>query len=107
MFIEGPQKNEFVVPLKPVVSEPIYDRKAVSDLSICKMSHCNDTVAGGREVILLCEKVAKENISVRFYEETPQGEVAWEDYGKFQPSDVHKQVAICLRTPQYRTLDVS
>ncbi|CAG0915893.1 unnamed protein product [Notodromas monacha] len=107
VFIEGEQKNKYVVPLKPVVSEPIYDRKAVSDLNICKMSHCNDTVAGGREVILLCEKVAKENISVRFYEESPQGEVTWEDFGKFQPSDVHKQVAICLRTPRYRTLDVT
>ena len=31
----------------------------MSDLVICKLSDCSCTVAGGKEVILLCEKVAK------------------------------------------------
>lgn len=57
VFLEGPQKGKFTVPLKPVVSEPIYDKKSMSDLVITKLSHCNAFCNGGQEMILLCEKV--------------------------------------------------
>lgn len=63
----------------------------MSDLVICKLSHCSASVAGGMEMILLCEKVAKEDIQVRFFEEK-DGQVAWEGFGDFQPTHVHKQV---------------
>ena len=45
--------------LFPVVSDVIYNYKAVSDLSICELSHCNSLCTGGRRIILLCEKVCK------------------------------------------------
>lgn len=77
----------------------------MSDLTICKLSDCSATVAGGREIILLCEKVAKEDIQVRFYEER-DGELYWEALGDFQPTHVHKQVAISFRTPKYKNIDV-
>lgn len=77
----------------------------MSDLTICKLSDCSATVAGGREIILLCEKVAKEDIQVRFYEEV-DGDVMWDAQGDFTPTHVHKQVAITFRTPKYRDLDV-
>lgn len=77
----------------------------MSDLTICKLSDCSATVAGGREIILLCEKVAKEDIQVRFYEER-DGDVYWEALGDFQPTHVHKQVAISFRTPKYKNLDI-
>lgn len=63
----------------------------MSDLVICKLSHSNASVAGGMEMILLCEKVAKEDIQVRFFEEK-EGQVIWEGFGDFQPVHVHKQV---------------
>ncbi|XP_049790024.1 embryonic polarity protein dorsal-like isoform X2 [Schistocerca nitens] len=105
VFLEGSERGKFTFQLPPVVSDPIYDKKAMSDLVICKLSDCTATVAGGKEIILLCEKVAKEDIQVRFFEEQG-GQVMWEGFGEFQPTQVHKQVAICLRTPRYRTLDV-
>lgn len=43
---------------------------------------------------------------MRFFEENV-GTVTWEAYGDFQPSQVHKQVAISFRTPRYRTIDVA
>ncbi|XP_065084360.1 embryonic polarity protein dorsal-like [Ochlerotatus camptorhynchus] len=103
-FLEGQQRGHYTEPLVPVVSDIIYDKKAMSDLVICKLSHVAATMAGGKEVILLCEKVAKEDIAVRFYEEH-QGNILWEDQGEFQHSNVHKQVAISFRTPRYRSLD--
>ncbi|XP_065095276.1 embryonic polarity protein dorsal-like isoform X2 [Ochlerotatus camptorhynchus] len=105
VFLEGQQRGRFTEPLQPVVSDVIYDKKAMSDLVICKLSDVTAPIAGGREIILLCEKVAKEDIAVRFYEEQ-HGNIVWEDYGEFQHTNVHKQVAICFRTPRYRTLEV-
>jgi c-Rel proto-oncogene protein len=60
VFLEGPQKGKFTMPLKPVVSEPIYDKKSMSDLVITKLSHCNAFCNGGQEMILLCEKVMSD-----------------------------------------------
>ncbi|XP_076765852.1 dorsal isoform X1 [Xylocopa sonorina] len=104
VFIEG-QKGKINVPLLPVVSDPIFDKKAMSDLVICKLSHCSASVAGGMEMILLCEKVAKEDIQVRFFEEK-DGQIVWEGLGDFQPTHVHKQTAIAFRTPTYRIQQV-
>lgn len=128
VFLEStdPERPGFTVPLTPVVSDPIYDKKAMSDLVICKLSRPSCTVAGGEELILLCEKVrkeivlmlnahfnvsfslfqvAKEDISIRFFEES-QGVVKWEGFGDFQHTNVHKQVAISFRSPKYKTLEI-
>ncbi|XP_045581918.1 embryonic polarity protein dorsal isoform X2 [Procambarus clarkii] len=105
VFLEGPDKGKFTFPLKPVVSDAIYDKKATSDLIICKLSDCTSSVAGGKEIILLCDKVTKEDILVRFYE-VKDGMIEWESYGDFQASDVHKQVAISFKTPRYKSLEI-
>jgi len=70
----------------------MYFIEAMSDLVICKLSHCSASVAGGMDMILLCEKIAKEDIQVRFFEER-DGQLCWEGYGDFQPTHVHKQVS--------------
>lgn len=57
VFLKDPDGHNFNIPLTPVVSEPIYDKKAMSDLVICKLSKPSCNVAGGDEIILLCEKV--------------------------------------------------
>lgn len=100
MFIEGPEKDKFTVPLPPVVCEPIYDKKAMSELVITKLSHCSAPVSGGTEIILLCDRVTKDDIQIRFFDEQ-QGQLVWEAFADFQPNDVHKQVAISFRTPKY------
>lgn len=57
VFLEG-DRGKFTRPLAPVVSETIFDKKAMSDLTICKLSDCTSPANGGREIILLCEKVS-------------------------------------------------
>nr|UNA06287.1 dorsal [Sogatella furcifera] len=106
VFLEGKVKNQFNVAITPVVSEPIYDKKAMSDLVICKLSEDSAPVVGGKQIILLCEKVAKEDISVRLFEEV-NNQTVWEGQCDFQTTDVHKQVAITFRTPRYRNIDVT
>lgn len=104
--MESDQKGRFTQPLPPVVSEPIYDKKAMSDLVICRLCSCSATVLGNTQIILLCEKVAKEDISVRFFEEN-NGQTIWEAFGEFQHTDVHKQTAIAFKTPRYRKIDIT
>jgi len=43
-----------------------------------------------------------DDIKVRFYEKNENNECIWEDFADFQPSDVHKQVAIWFKTPAYK-----
>nr|AFI98401.1 Dorsal [Delia antiqua] len=106
VFMESDQKGRFTQPLPPVVSEPIFDKKAMSDLVICRLCSCSASVLGNTQIILLCEKVAKEDISVRFYEEK-NGQTIWEALGEFQHTDVHKQTAIAFKTPRYRKIDIT
>ncbi|XP_026466007.1 LOW QUALITY PROTEIN: embryonic polarity protein dorsal-like, partial [Ctenocephalides felis] len=104
VILEGDAHGKFTIPLRPVVSEPIYDKKSTSDLVICELSQCTASAAGGQKIILLCEKVNKDDITVRFFEEQ-DGLVCWEDYGYFKLA-VHKQTAISFRTPSYKNQDI-
>lgn len=106
VFIEGSTPGRRDVPLTPVVSDPIHDKKAMSDLVITKLSHCSAPATGGREVILLCDRIAKDDIQLRFYEER-EGKVVWETYTDISPTDVHKQVAICFKTPKYHNENIT
>ncbi|XP_061690092.1 nuclear factor NF-kappa-B p105 subunit isoform X4 [Syngnathoides biaculeatus] len=89
--------------LQPVVSQPIYDSKApnASNLKIVRMDRTAGCVSGGEEVYLLCDKVQKDDIQVRFFEEDDSGPT-WEALGDFSPTDVHRQFAIVFKTPKYR-----
>ncbi|CAL8262404.1 unnamed protein product [Lota lota] len=93
--------------LEPVVSDPIYDSKApnASNLKIVRMDRTAGCVTGGEEVYLLCDKVQKDDILVRFYEEDDNG-MTWEALGDFSPTDVHRQFAIVFKTPKYRDLNL-
>jgi len=105
VFLEGNEKGAFTFALKPVVSDPIYDRKAKCDLTICRLTETSGPVNGGKEILLFCDKINKDDIQVRFYEEKGDT-VTWEGFGDFQPSDVHKQYGICFRTPRYSNIEI-
>ncbi|XP_067828868.1 nuclear factor NF-kappa-B p100 subunit-like isoform X2 [Heptranchias perlo] len=95
----------YTLPLEPVISDPIFDSKApnASNLKIVRMDKTSGCVLGGDEVYLLCDKVQKDDIQVRFYEDDDNG---WEAYGDFGPTDVHRQFAIVFRTPRYWNIDI-
>ncbi|KAL7855675.1 hypothetical protein AOLI_G00192790 [Acnodon oligacanthus] len=83
--------------LEPVVSQPIYDNRApnTAELKICRVNRNSGSCKGGDEIFLLCDKVQKEDIEVRFFRDS------WESKGSFSQADVHRQVAIVFRTPAY------
>lgn len=57
VFIQDERTNRVRHSLQPVVSDIIYDKKALSDLIITRISHCSGYAKGDTEVILLCERV--------------------------------------------------
>ncbi|CAM4726741.1 unnamed protein product [Leuciscus chuanchicus] len=83
--------------LPPIVSNPIYDNRApnTAELRICRVNKNSGSVKGGDEIFLLCDKVQKDDIEVRFFTQT------WEAKGAFSQADVHRQVAIVFKTPAY------
>ncbi|RUS74561.1 hypothetical protein EGW08_017667 [Elysia chlorotica] len=95
-----------VVP--PVCSHAIHDKKSSKDLVICRVDKSSGKARGKDEVFLLCDKVNKEDIRIRFFEENENnGTVVWEDYGDFGQGDVHRQYAIVFRTPAYVNQDIT
>ncbi|XP_066151580.1 embryonic polarity protein dorsal-like isoform X2 [Euwallacea fornicatus] len=106
-FLENPVDGKFTLPLTPVVSDVIFDdRKPKPELTIVGMCACGASVSGGSKVILLCEKVIKEDIKVHFFENDQQGTCVWFTDAKFETYQVHKQAAIWFKAPPYRTWDV-
>ncbi|KAM4050081.1 nuclear factor NF-kappa-B p105 subunit isoform 2-T2 [Anomaloglossus baeobatrachus] len=93
--------------LEPVMSVPIFDSKApnASNLKIVRMDRTSGCATGGEEIYLLCDKVQKDDIQIRFYEEDENGHI-WEGFGDFSPTDVHRQFAIVFRTPKYKDVNI-
>ncbi|CAL1262646.1 unnamed protein product [Larinioides sclopetarius] len=99
------EHGKLCIPLPPVISNPIFDNKTISDLTITKLSHYSAPVTGGQEVILLCDQVNKDDIQILFYEEN-DSKVVWCDHGKFAPHHVHRKAAISFQTPAYKNINL-
>lgn len=89
-------------PLCVAYSNPVANSKA-GKLRITKANRKSGSCKGGDEVWILCEKINKKDIQIKFFEENEETkERTWEEAATFQESDVHYQVAIVFKTPPYR-----
>jgi len=88
-------------PMKPVCSEVIYDAKAKKELQIIDISDNKCSVNGDKKIILLCEKVSRDDIEIWFSDST-----GWEEKSNFSPQSVHKQYAITFNPPKYKDLNI-
>ncbi|XP_077506233.1 nuclear factor NF-kappa-B family member relish isoform X2 [Amblyomma americanum] len=89
-------------PLCVAYSNPVANSKA-GKLRITKANRKSGSCLGGDEVWILCEKINKKDILIKFFEEDEETrERTWEAPATFQESDVHYQVAIVFKTPAYR-----
>uniref|UniRef100_UPI00358F9DD1 nuclear factor NF-kappa-B p100 subunit-like n=1 Tax=Myxine glutinosa TaxID=7769 RepID=UPI00358F9DD1 len=96
----------FTTCLPPVCSLPIYGSKAPSStstaLQIVRMDRSSGSVVGGEEIYLLCDKVQKDDIKIRFFDVN-----GWEGFANFGPVDVHRQFAIVFKTPAYLNSEIT
>merc|ERR1712079_287359 len=102
VFLENPKTpGKYTVILDPVVSKPTFDAKAKKELQIMDMSDNTAPADGGKKIIILCEKLSKEDIKVRFYDYN-----GWEEWADFGATDVHKQYAISFKVPRYQNINI-
>lgn len=89
--------------LSPVVSNPIYDKKATttSQLKISQLNQYRGSCAGKTEIYMLCDKVQKDDIEIIFRRDS------WKANGEFAQTDVHRQIAIVFKTPPYQDADIT
>ncbi|XP_054868220.1 transcription factor p65 isoform X3 [Amphiprion ocellaris] len=89
--------------LSPVVSKPIYDKKATttSQLKICLLNQYRGSCTGKTEIYMLCDKVQKDDIEIIFRRGS------WKANGEFAQTDVHRQIAIVFKTPPYQDQGLS
>ncbi|UXI14782.1 geranylgeranyl pyrophosphate synthase [Sarcoptes scabiei] len=103
-------KNDQLYPICPkIYSRPIANQKSPDsgELKISRINRFFGSVIGGEEIYLLCEKVNKKEIRIRFFEIDNEGCQRWEAFGEFTETDVHHQVAIVFRTPPYRDQSIT
>lgn len=60
------------------------------------MDKYSGACTGDEEVFLLCEKVNKKEIKIRFFETDVEGNQLWEAFGSFTEADVHHQVSLLV-----------
>ena len=79
--------------LDPVCSVPVFDAKAKKELVIMDISETEAPVEGGKKIIILCEKVLREDIKVRFWDPLS----GWEGWGQFsaQVSRASNMYSVC------------
>ncbi|CAK1540811.1 unnamed protein product [Leptosia nina] len=99
VFIPDERTGKIRHSLAPVVSDIIFDKKAMSDLVIMRLSHCSAPPQGGLEMFLLCEKVVREDVAVVFFQKDGDM-IVWEENANILL--VHKQYAIAFNVPPYR-----
>ena len=59
---------------------------------------------GCKTAVLMC--ASTDDIDIRFFEQSPEGEVMWEAYAHI-PLDVHHQYAIVFKTPPYHNPSIT
>ncbi|XP_076832533.1 transcription factor RelB isoform X2 [Brachyhypopomus gauderio] len=91
------------VQLSPLVSNPIYDKKATTtaELKINRLNVVQGPCTGKTEVYMLCDKVQKDDIEIIFSLDD------WEAKAEFAHTDVHRQIAIVFKTPPYQEQDLA
>eukprot|EP00088_Acartia_fossae_P009819 TRINITY_DN14814_c0_g1_i2.p1 TRINITY_DN14814_c0_g1~~TRINITY_DN14814_c0_g1_i2.p1 ORF type:complete len:920 (-),score=212.60 TRINITY_DN14814_c0_g1_i2:82-2841(-) len=77
-------------------------------LKITRMSKSSGSVAGGDEIFIFTERVIKDDIKVRFFQQKDNCDSReWEDLAQFGETDVHHQYAIAFKTPAFKDQTVT
>lgn len=101
MFIRpNPQNPNYEIQLKQKVSQPITNKTTATELKINDISDASSPVTGGKKIMIFCSRVSRDDIQIRFFEESADKTEIWEDWGKLQI--VHHKVGISFTTPKYR-----
>jgi len=95
------------IPLEPLVTQVIKDKKAYCDLAIVDISDNWSPVEGGKKILLFSKKICRTDIEVHIsYTNTATHETKTFK-APFKASDVHEQCGISFRTPPFPEQDIN
>jgi Rel/ankyrin family protein len=108
VFLEGPEIDKFEIPLEPVISDPIYDKKLLSKLTITDIS-TNCTIASGGKVMIFSNYINEDDIEVLFFESDEKGVTQWQSLANLKSpfGEVHKRVGLSFIAPSYRDTNIT
>ena len=96
--------------LSRLTTETIYDSQSVHSSSprICRVNANIGCPEGGKEILILCEKIQKADIQVIFSEErdSVDNETGWYRTLEVTSNDVHHQYALTIKTPAYTDVNI-
>lgn len=101
IYNPDPQNRALTAQFPPIVSQPIINNKAESDVKIHEISETFSPASGGKKIIIFCSKIARKDIEIRFYEEDAGKKQTLIGFGSFEPSNVYQDVVIVFTTPKY------
>lgn len=99
--------NNIVTLVGTALSDPIYNKKVGGALKIVEMTPISASVIGGEKIILLCDRVKRDDIAVRIYEENDRKQVTWAETLSHNELLVHHQYSILFGIPQYKDNSVT
>lgn len=99
---DGKVNKNIIIP--PIVSDPIYNINNHSSIVIHEISDTTAPVNGGKLIILLCAKVNRNEIGLRFVERDRNGSIVWQEH--IEQKIVHHQYGIAFKTPAYHNLNI-
>ncbi|CAG2110415.1 unnamed protein product [Medioppia subpectinata] len=98
VLLEDPKTGQYSIPLQPVVSDVIFDKKSCNELNVIDISS-NTISTNGSKLMLFTSFVLRDDIEVRFYELDDQNAVKWQDFGVI--AFIYRHIGISLLTPKY------
>ena len=98
------------IELSRLTTDTIYDSQSVHSSSplICRVNANIGGPEGGKEIVILCEKIQKTDIQVIFSEErdSVDSETGWYRTLEVTSNDVHHQYAVTVKTPPYIDVNI-
>ena len=98
VLIEDPKTGQYSIPLQPVVSDVIFDKKSCNELNVIDVS-THTISSNGSKLMLFTSFVIRDDIEVRFYEIDDKNSVKWQDFGVI--AFIYRHIGISLLTPKY------
>ncbi|KAI6652168.1 Nuclear factor NF-kappa-B subunit [Oopsacas minuta] len=109
IYTQHKVRGEFTE-LSRLTTHSIFDSQSVHSSSprICKINVSKGNPEGSDEILILCEKIQKNDIEVIFSEErdSVDNEIGWYQNIAITSNDVHHQYAVSIKTPSYTDINI-
>ncbi|KAJ6646146.1 Embryonic polarity protein dorsal [Pseudolycoriella hygida] len=99
-----PEKPNHKIQFRPKVSQPIMNSAVYNELRIRNMCDPSSPSSGGKKILLFCNKISRDDIRIRFFEESVDKQEIWSEWVHSQ--NIYNDNGIAFLTPAYRRINI-